>query len=143
MAHLSSSQFMLALPEATRANLPKPLQKFKSFTRGWLCQLYYAQPYLHYEVWNLGERRGVLELGLHFESKAHDENTHLLQGFDRHLVEIKATLGPQWEAEPWDRGWAKVYETVRYEPFSDAYLQRIAKRLAHAISVLQPILSSL
>jgi hypothetical protein len=134
---------MHALPAATRAALPAPLRGFKSSARGWLCQLYYRDPQLHYEVWNLGERRGVLEIGLHFESKTHAKNLALLRGFERHMVEVKATLGPQWEAEMWDRGWTKVYETIPYAPFSDELLHSVAARLARAITVLQPIFDGL
>jgi hypothetical protein len=130
---------MLALPAATREHLPTELKKFKAATRGWLCQLYYRDARLHYEVWNMGERRGVLEIGLHFESRERDENVALLKHFSRHLIEIKSRLGSQWEAEMWDKGWTKVYETVPFEPFSDEVLERISKRLATAMTVLQPI----
>lgn len=143
MARLSSSQFMRLLPNATRPHLPPALRKFRVATRGWLCQLYYRDPRLHYEVWNMGERRGVLELGLHFEGRDREANLALLAGFSRRMVEVKATLGPQWEAEPWDRGWTKVYETLPYEPFSDALLDAVSQRLAHAMSVLQPIWDAL
>jgi hypothetical protein len=143
MGRLTSSQFMHALPAATREHLPPNLRKFKSAVRSWLCQLYYGDPYVHYEVWNLGERRGLIEIGLHFESKASAKNAALLAGFSRRMVEVKATLGPQWEAEPWDRGWSKVYETVPYEPFSDRVLEGVAVRLAHAMTILQPILAEL
>ena len=134
---------MQALPAATRACLPAGLRKFRSAHRSWLCQLYYHDPNLHYEVWNLGEARGRLELGLHFESRNREINSALLAGFSRRMVEVKATLGRQWEAEQWDRGWTKVYETVPYEPFSDEALQAIAARLAQAMTVLQPIWDSL
>ena len=136
---MTSSQFMLALPSATRPYLPQRLQKFKAATRGWLCQLYYRDPRLHYEVWNLGERRGLIEIGLHFESRDHHENTALLDGFRRRMIEIKVALGNQWEAELWDKGWTKVYETVPYEPFSTEVLDAVSKRLARAMVVLQPI----
>ena len=96
-----------------------------------------------YEVWNMGERRGRLEIGLHFESRDRVKNLTLLAGFSRRMVAVKATLGPQWEAEPWDRGWTKVYETVPYEPFSTEVLDAIARRLARAMTVLQPIWDAL
>jgi hypothetical protein len=130
---------MRALPVATRVRLPQNLRRFKSASRSWLCQLYYRDPRLHYEVWNLGERRGLIEIGLHFESQDHARNLALLAGFSRRMMEVKASLGPQWEAEPWDKGWTKVYETVSYQPFSDEVLESIAARLARAITVLQPI----
>jgi hypothetical protein len=139
MARLSSSQFMRAFPGAVRAALPPELRRFRSSHRAWLCQLYERDPRLHYEVWNLGQHRGRLELGLHFESRDRELNAALLAGFSRHMVEVKAMLGPQWEAEPWDKGWTKVYETLPLEAFSDDYLQATAARLAQAITVLQPI----
>jgi hypothetical protein len=130
---------MHALPAAVREHLPPRLQKFKAASRGWLCQLYYRDPRLHYEVWNLGERRGLLEIGLHFESRDRAVNEQLLRGFFPHMMEIKATLGSGWEAEYWDRGWTKVYETVSYEPFSTGWLEKVAGRLARAMTVLSPI----
>ena len=130
---------MQSLPAAVRPQLPQPLRKFKTSGRPWLCQLYYTDPNLHYEVANLGERRGLIEIGLHFESRNSATNTALLAGFLNHMVEIKATLGPQWEAEQWDKGWTKLYETVPYEPFTTELLESISGRLAQAMIVLQPI----
>ena len=134
---------MRALPDATRPHLPARLRKFKTLTRGWLCQLYYRNPLLHYEVWNQGERRGQVEIGLHFESRDPSENARLLHGFERSLIEVKAELGPQWETEQWTKSWTKVYEVVKYEPFSDVYLETVAARLAQAIIVLQPMLEEI
>ena len=139
MAALTSHKFMAALPAATHAALPPGYRKLRSTYRGWLCQLYPRVPHLHYEVWNMGEQRGKVELGLHFESRDHAENARLLAGFSRHMVEVKATLGPQWEAEPWDRGWTKVYEVLPWQGWSTTLLADTAQRLARAITVLQPI----
>ncbi|MGQ0604836.1 MAG: hypothetical protein ACT4QE_24405 [Anaerolineales bacterium] len=142
MPRLTSSQFMQALPAATKPHLPPKLRGFRSAHRSWLCQLYFTKPYLHYEVWNMGERRNRVEIGLHFESRDRAENSTWLHTFSQHMVEIKAALGPQWEAEQWDKGWTKVYETVPYEPFSTEVLEHIAHRLARAMTVLQPICES-
>ncbi len=137
---MKSAEFMRALPNAVRAQLPKRLQAFKNNFRPWLVQFYYANTLLHYEVVTHGERRGVLEIGLHFESRNPDENVRLLHGFLQHLFEIKAELGDRVEAEMWDKGWTKVYETIPLETMNDDYLNRVAERLARMISVLQPIL---
>ncbi|CAG0950778.1 hypothetical protein ANRL3_00224 [Anaerolineae bacterium] len=137
---MKSAEFMRALPDAVRARLPKKLQAFKVTLRPWLVQFYYANSLLHYEVVTHGERRGLLEIGLHFESRNSDENARLLNGFMQHLFEIKAELGDQVEAEMWDKGWTKVYETLPLETMNEAYLERVAERLAHMIGVLQPIL---
>lgn len=136
---MRSGDFMRALPEATRTKLPKKLQPFKISLRPWLVQFYYTDPLLHYEVVTLGDRRGVLEIGLHFESRTSETNAWLLEGFMRHLFEIKIELRAQIEAEVWDKGWTKVYETIDLEPFDEAYLEHVAGRLAKLITVLQPI----
>ena len=136
---MNSHQFFVALPNAVRELLPTELKPFKTNVRSWLTQLYYGAPYLHYEVWNLGERRGRVELGLHFESKTHAENERLLHGFQMCLFEIKTELGESFEAEPWDKGWSKVYETIERKPFTQGYLEEVAERLAQIIVVLQPI----
>ena len=130
---------MHALPEAARPLLPPELRRFKTQTRPWLCQLYYRKPLLHYEVWNMGERRGLLEIGLHFESRNPVENERYLRGFSRYLTEIKARLGAQWETEQWTKSWTKVFAVIKYEPFSNAYLDAVAGQLTQAMIVLQPM----
>ncbi|HEY4690772.1 MAG TPA: hypothetical protein VIK33_15770 [Anaerolineae bacterium] len=136
---MNGGEFFGAIPDAVRAHLPKPLQAFKVNRRSWLGQLYYDDPLLHYEALNLGERRGGLELGLHFESREHTQNQRLLIGFQSRLFEIKAELGESIEAEQWDRGWTKVYDVIPRERFTPEYVERVAARLAQMIGVLQPI----
>ena len=80
-----------------------------------------------------------MEIGLHFESRASEVNAHLLDDFMQHLFEIKAELGDHVEAEMWDRGWTKVYETIPLEAFNEDYVKRVADRLAKIMVVLQPI----
>lgn len=140
---MRSTDFMRALPAVMRAKLPKKLQAFKVNTRPWLVQFYYTSTLLHYEVVTLGERRGILEIGLHFESRDPEVNARLLDGFMAHLFEIKAELGDQVEAERWDKGWTKVYETIPLETMNEDYLNRVADRLAKMMVVLQPILENL
>lgn len=134
---------MRALPAAVQARLAKRLRNFKTTSRSWLVQFYYDDPLLHYEVWTLGERRKRLEIGLHFESRVPGLNARLLEGMLAHLFEIKIELGPSFEAEPWDKGWTKVYETIPLEPFSADYFERVAERVAQIITVLEPIRRSL
>lgn len=78
-----------------------------------MCQLYYTDPRLHYEVWNLGERRNRLEIGLHFESRDRALNAALLRGFSARMVAVKAALGPQWEAEHWDKAGRRCMRLCR------------------------------
>jgi hypothetical protein len=83
-----------------------------------------------------GDRR---ELGLHFESKNPAENRWLLAGFDARMAEILASLGDGVMAEPWDRGWAKVYITTPLEPYGEPFLATITDRMADIVRVLHPI----
>jgi hypothetical protein len=133
-------ELLRAIPPAAQAKLPKDLQDFKVARRSWLVQLYYSDPQVHYEVVTLGVKRGELEIGLHFESRNSAINERLLNGFMQHLFEIKAELGDGFEAEMWDRGWTKVYETFPMGTFNEAYVDRVAMRLAQVIVVMQPIL---
>jgi hypothetical protein len=136
-------ELMRDIPPATRTKLPAELQDFKVARRSWLVQLYYTDPLIHYEVVTLGVKRGELEIGLHFESRNSAANERLLNGFMQHLFELKAELGDGIEAEMWDKGWTKVYETIPMETFDAAYVDRVAARLAHLIMVMQPILAEL
>ena len=140
MSLLGTRAFFGGLPPALRPLLPRPLQRFKSVQRfSWLVQVYYDDPMLHYEVWHLGRDRGKLEIGLHFESRDRTTNERMLGGFSRHMLEVKQLLGDQFEAEPWDRGWTKVYETRPLQPLDQDFLNSVARRLAEVIEVLQPI----
>jgi hypothetical protein len=134
---------MNALPGAVRQHLPARWQKYKSSTRAWLAQLYYRDPRLHYEAWNLGRQRGLLELGLHFESRDRATNLRYLAAYQRCMFEVKAALGRDWEAEPWDKGWTKVYTVLELDGFSQAYLDFVARRMAQAITILQPIFEAI
>jgi hypothetical protein len=136
-------ELMRAIPPATQAKLPKDLQDFKVARRSWLVQLYYTDPLIHYEVVTLGIKRAELEIGLHFESRNSAVNERLLYGFMQHLFEIKVELGDSFEAEMWDKGWTKVYETIPMETFNEAYVDRVAARLAQVIVIMQPILDEL
>lgn len=103
-------------------------------------QLYDDDPRFHYEVARVPIRLGDrLEIGFHFESKNADDNHRLLSIFAARMIEIKAELGDEVEAELWDKGWTKVYETVPLETYSPDYLQVVARQLARMITVLHPV----
>jgi hypothetical protein len=143
-----SSDFMRAVPAAVRAKLPEELRDFKPSLRAWLVQLAYGtDPRIHYEVWLLqprfrqGPSSRLIEIGLHCESRDAAVNQALLDCCWRHLFEIKEALGPQVEAEPWDKGWTKCYEVVPLEGFNEEFLDLVAGRLARYIEVLQPLVA--
>jgi hypothetical protein len=140
---LSQELFLKGLPEALRPQLPSGLDKVQARQPyRWLMQFHYGEPELHYEVSSAKYRRGW-ELGLHCESRDRSLNRYLLDGFRRHLFEIKDTLGEQVEAEMWDRGWTKIYEVYPADDLTQAYQAEVGQRLAQMIVCLQPILIAL
>lgn len=141
---LSTNAFLKSLPDALRPQLPPPLHGFQwRIPWGGLLQIHYGEATLHYEVGHVGERPGRSrtgwELGFHCESRDHALNRFLLDGFRRHLFEIKAELGDSIEAEMWDRGWTKIYEVYADEPLTEAYRDAVAARLAAIIACLHPV----
>ncbi len=141
MAVIKVSQFVKVVPERARAMLPTDLRTFKVLLMPWLSQVYYDDKNLHYEIAKLPSRYSDsrLEIGLHFESRDRSVNDALLTGFERHLFEVRDALGETWCAEPWDRGWSKVYTTRDYEAMDEELVEATATQLADAIRVLQPI----
>lgn len=142
MTALSHNAFVNTLPDDLRPLLPANLRGFQ-VRRPWsLLQIHYGEPSLHYEVSYVPARPGRLsgwELGFHCESRDHSLNRLLLNGFRRHLFEIKESLGTSIEAEMWDRGWTKVYEVYPAAPLTVAFRGGVAARLAEIITCLHPI----
>lgn len=137
---MKSSEFMAALPAAVQALLMPGVTLRRGRLWPWGVQLYDDDPRYHYEVSRVAPRLGDrLELGLHFESRSPADNRLLLDGFHAHLVEIKHELGDSVEAELWDKGWAKVYDTMPLEPYAAPYLGVVARRLADMVHVMHPI----
>lgn len=143
MSAISQTTFINSLPDVLRPLLPVALRGFQ-VRRPWsLLQIHYGEPALHYEVSHVGQRPGRLttgwELGFHCEARDHHLNRLLLDGFRRHLFEIKATLGESIEAEMWDRGWTKIYEVYPDAPLTEVYRADVAARLAAIIACIHPV----
>lgn len=78
-------------------------------------------------------------MGFHCEARDRRLNRFLLDGFRRHLFEIKAELGESLEAEMWDRGWTKIYEVVDDLPLTLVSQATMGRRLAAIITCIHPI----
>jgi hypothetical protein len=100
--------------------------------------VHFGEARLHYELSRVA-RREAWEIGFHFESGDAQLNRFLLMGYRRHLFEIKDVLGESFEAEMWDKGWAKVYEVVPFEPYTAGHQAQIGQRLAEVVTCLHPI----
>ncbi|MEI2611871.1 MAG: hypothetical protein V9G20_24810 [Candidatus Promineifilaceae bacterium] len=143
MAQLSQTRFLQTLPDVVIPQLPAHWGRVQvKQPWGFLVQFHFGEPNLHYEVVK-AYRTGGYEVGLHFEDKRHELNRFLLDGFRRHLLEIKHTLGDSIEAEMWDRGWTKVYEVIPEESLTTDYQERVAARLVEMMNCFQPILVGL
>ncbi len=139
MQTMSNAKFLRTLPDQVRPHLPPALQNIQvKQPFSWLIQFHYGESRLHYEVSRV-RRQGGWELGFHCEAGDKRLNRYLLEGFRRHLFEIKDVLGESIEAEMWDRGWSKIYEVVPSENLTPAFQQKIGRRMAEIIICLHPI----
>jgi hypothetical protein len=138
---LSPADFFAGVRKRLKASLPADLRKFNSGRgRGRLMKVHYGNPDFHYEVWH-HTGAGRLEVGLHFEGSARD-NERAFDFFRTRMVEVKASL-PHAELEPWDRGWKRLYETIPAAQLEDILLERSADLAGSYITTLQPLLALL
>ena len=140
MSQLSHINFIRTMPDAVRPHLPPVLQQSIQVRQPfrWIIQFHFGEPRLHYEISRVGGRK-EWELAFHCEAKDHKLNKYLLYGFRRHLFEIKDVLGPNVEAEMWDKGWTKIYDVYPDEELNEAVQAALATRLAAFIVCLHPI----
>jgi hypothetical protein len=120
-----------------RAKAPKRLGPYHETRRSWLGKIWTGNEALHYEVWPRPQL-GLIELGLHFEADRLT-NARLLSAFRSRELEVRAALGQAPLLEPWDKGWARVYETWPLEG-DRAAAERYGARLAAYVATLEPIL---
>jgi hypothetical protein len=135
---LVTADFLRGLLEATRARLPTDLRALKAQQQGSLVKLFAEDPEIHFEVW-LHRGRERAELGLHFETHDPRRNQRLLEYVGDELQFLKEVLGNGLEAEPWDKGWTRVYLTrplTRLDPDEQADL---ARGFAELIEILEPL----
>ena len=142
MDTLSRNKFFLTFPDVMISYLPPHLQPVQVIKWRWLIKFHFGEPRLHYEL-SRAARGDGWEIGLHFEARDRQLNQYLLQGFRRHLFEIKDCLGDSIEAEMWDKGWAKVYEVYPNAPLTTAYQVALGRRFAQVITCLHPFLVDL
>jgi hypothetical protein len=139
---LPPSSFIAAVARDVHRHYAEQGHEPRHHVRGRLAQFWWGNTSaFHYELW-IHERTLQLELGLHFEGPSH-VNEHLLAEFSRHLVEIQQELGDSIWLEPWDKGWARLYETQPLMPLDEGRVFAVTSRLCEIADCLQPILDSL
>ena len=77
-------------------------------------------------------------MGLHFEGDAERNRRHL-ELLSEQRDAIRSALGSGVDAEPWDRGWTRVHETVPLEPLNDDFLIELSFKLSAMIRTLEPM----
>ena len=135
----TNQTFCSALPRAVAEELGDRAATHHLVTSH-MVKLWFGNKALHYECGVYAHRK-VIEIGLHFESDAMT-NLRLLGAFRARSSVIARRL-PTARIEPWDKGWVRVWESIPLAPlapFAPTFRERVAKRLAGYISVLEPIL---
>ncbi len=135
---LSTADFLRAVLETLRARLPGELHSLQARHQGSLIKLFGDEPEIHFELW-LHATRGRVELALHFETRDPDRNRRLLAYVADDLPFLKEAIGPSIEAEPWDKGWTRVYLTRPVERLGAAECEQLAATFAEFVEILDPI----
>ena len=130
--------FQVTLVNKTRKQLPRGLKDFEPRSFFSMLKVFYRNPKLHYEVWVRGQER-LIEIGLHFEADKLT-NDAFFDYFSSRALEIHDKLGPRVEVERWTNSWSRVHEVVPYSTLDAELVDKLAKKLAKMISVLQPML---
>ena len=135
-------EFMALIEERTLELLPLELREACHHrVRFVWFQVHFHSPKVHYEVW-LARKTGRIEIGLHFEGP--HEFSYLWAGLiAERMLEIQAQLGGDYELEEWTASWARLHETIPYDPPSPALADEIATRFARLIAICEPIVESL
>lgn len=132
------ADFLTLVNERTMALLPKGLRDdATSRVRSVWLWVHYHDPRVHFEVWP-ARKTGRIEVGLHFEGPR-EFSYHWAGLMAPHMPEIQARLGPQVELEEWTASWARVHQTLPYDPLSEPLADEIAHRFSETITILQPI----
>jgi hypothetical protein len=134
---LGTTEFLRGLLEATQARLPTELQALQAQQEGSLVKLFADDPRIHFELW-LHRGRERAELGLHFETRDPPRNQRLLDYVAEDLPFLKTVLGTGLEAEPWDKGWTRVYLTLPVTRLDAGAQAELAMAFGELIETLEP-----
>lgn len=138
MPPMRVAEFMGRLQERVLSLLPPELRDgIQPRIRSSWFQAHYHSPKVHYEAW-LTRKTGRIEIGLHFEGPR-DFSYLWLERMAGHAPEIMDGVGPEFEFEEWTPSWARIHQTIPYDPLSEQLADEVARRMARLITVLQPI----
>jgi len=132
------TNFLGGVLDGVRARLSDELHYLQSRQQGSLIKFFAEDPTIHFELW-LHPGRGRVELGLHFESRDAERNLRLLEFVADDLLFLKHALGNGLEAEPWDRGWTRLYLSYPIERYGPDEQAHLASAFAQFIETVEPV----
>jgi hypothetical protein len=135
---LTPRELLSGVLEATRAFLEAELQGLQARQQGSLVQVFADDPAVHFELW-LHRNRARVELGLHFETRNATRNQRMLDHVADELPFLKAALGESLEAEPWEKGWTRLYLTRPLDRLGPQEQAQLTSMFREFISVLEPL----
>jgi hypothetical protein len=135
---LPTSEFLRGVLEGVRARLPDELRDMQARQQGSLIKFFAEEPAIHFELW-LHPSRGRVELGLHFETRDADRNHRLLESVADDLLFLKEALGKSLEAEPWEKGWTRLYLNYPIERYGAVEQDHLVSLFTRFIETLEPI----
>ena len=135
---LSKAEFLRGVLDGVRARLSAEQQGLSARQQWSLIKFFDEDPTIHFELW-LHANRGIAELGLHFETRNAERNQRLLEYVADDLPFLKEAIGQGLEAEPWDKGWTRLYISKRLDRLDRAEQDRTAAAFATFIETLEPI----
>ncbi len=136
---MKTKEFLETLPDLLRQQLPPELAGFQVHPRVTsLTKFYYGTASTHYEAW-IQKRKGIIELGLHFEGEPESNFRHL-ELLQSRSPEIHESLGVGVELEEWVRGWTRAYESIPLEELTDDFLVEVSFKMWAMMQTLEPLL---
>jgi hypothetical protein len=135
---LPPGDFLEGVLNEVRARLPAELSGLQARRQGSLIKFFDTEPSIHFELW-LHRARGRVELGLHFETRDAERNQRLLDYVAEDLLFLKEALGQGLEAEPWDKGWTRLYLSYPLGRQGPDEQVRLAAAFAVFIETLDPL----
>ena len=136
---LSTGDFTRGVLETVLTLLSGEMKHLEARHQGSLVKVFAPQePAIHFELW-VHHSSGRVELGLHFETRDATRNERLLEFVADELPFLKHALGESVEAEPWDKGWTRLYLTRPIDRLSVETQQVLAQQFAEFIATVEPI----
>jgi hypothetical protein len=137
---LQAREFIFYCEDTALAALPKECPRPERKVMWTILQLHYGNPLVHFEVQpHMG--RGQVELGLHFEGPA-EQNEAWALALSLRAVELMAALGPDWELEEWTASWRRLHRVFSFERLDAVLGRAVGAELCKVMQLLQPFAAS-